>query len=252
MTEEEADEALLQRQVAYAAECLPPESTGEQLMAGTLIHTLCRLYGFEAPMLALAYCVMDESRYAVEVTNIRYVASHDEVARVLHALLGSAFCSLSYTERSGKAVVEVSSRAAAEAAVRTLCATHELAFSPAGTRLRTLKAQILTSGDKAPPAAPAPAPAPPVPPAAPAAAPMAGEDALMADVPSGATEAAEAPTDAPMADGPAAEGDKEEAKEEPAAEAAAAGDAAEAAEGDATMEVPEAELKAEAAETEAA
>ena len=84
------------------------------------------------------------ARYSVEVTNLRYMATHDEVTKVMRSLLAGSFCSLSYTQRSGKAIVEVNSRAAAEAAVRTLGASRELAFSPAGQN-RTLRAQVLST-----------------------------------------------------------------------------------------------------------
>ena len=87
-------------------------------------------------------------RYSVEVSNIRYVATHDEVTRVMRSLLAGSFCSLSYTARSGKAVVEVSSRAAAEAAVRAISACHELAFAPSGQR-RTLRAQLMSTANSA-------------------------------------------------------------------------------------------------------
>ena len=83
-----------------------------------------------------------EASCTVEVSNLLHRATQDELHRLLSPLQG--FVSLSYTPRSGKAVVELSSRAHAEVAVRTISSIRELAYAPAG-QTRTLRAAISTA-----------------------------------------------------------------------------------------------------------
>ena len=58
----------------------------------------------------------DFTRYAVEVTNLMHRATPEQVQELFRRLAG--LCSVSYTPRSGKATVELSSRSNAETAVR--------------------------------------------------------------------------------------------------------------------------------------
>ena len=88
---------------------------------------------------------MAEQRcFGVEVTNIRYTATAVDVQRVLTPLI-PGLCSISYTPRSGKAIVELESQSQVEAAIRALSTVREIAYSPAG-QSRTLRAHAHASG----------------------------------------------------------------------------------------------------------
>ena len=81
------------------------------------------------------------SRYSVEVTNLLHRATQQDIQDLLTPRL-AGLCSISYTARSGRCTVELSSRANAEAAVRVINQTRELAYSPQGQN-RSLKAALL-------------------------------------------------------------------------------------------------------------
>ena len=82
----------------------------------------------------------DFTRYAVEVTNLVHRATAEQVQELFRRLAG--LCSVSYTPRSGKATVELSSRSNAETAVRLINTMRELAYSPSG-KSWTLRARML-------------------------------------------------------------------------------------------------------------
>ena len=88
---------------------------------------------------------MEFERCTIEVSGLKYAVSKADLDRALaprlHGLL-----SISYIPRSGKAQLEVDSRAHAEANMRSINATRdpELCFSPAG-QSRTLKACLIPS-----------------------------------------------------------------------------------------------------------
>ena len=82
----------------------------------------------------------DFTRYAVEVTNLVHRATTEQVQELFRRLTG--LCSVSYTPRSGKATVELSSRSNAETAVRLINTMRELAYSPSG-KSWTLRARML-------------------------------------------------------------------------------------------------------------
>ena len=69
----------------------------------------------------------DFTRYAVEVTNLVHRATTEQVQELFRRLVG--LCSVSYTPRSGKATVELSSRSNADTAVRLISTMRELAYS---------------------------------------------------------------------------------------------------------------------------
>ena len=80
------------------------------------------------------------SRYSVEVTNLLHRATQQEIHNLFTPKI-SGICSISYTPRSGKCTIELSSRANADAAVKVIGTIRELAFSPHG-QSRTLKASL--------------------------------------------------------------------------------------------------------------
>ena len=82
----------------------------------------------------------DFTRYAVEVTNLVHLATTEQVQELFRRLVG--LCSVSYTPRSGKATVELSSRSNADTAVRLISTMRELAYSPSG-KSWTLRARML-------------------------------------------------------------------------------------------------------------
>tara|TARA_B110001452_G_C15222566_1_gene423803 strand:+ start:156 stop:1850 length:1695 start_codon:yes stop_codon:yes gene_type:complete len=85
------------------------------------------------------------AQYTVEVSNIAYRATRDDLERRLLPLLNGV-CSIAHTQRSGKATVEFTSRAHAEAAVRQISQVRDsLAYSPQGQN-RSLKAQLVGTG----------------------------------------------------------------------------------------------------------
>ena len=84
------------------------------------------------------------AQYTVEVSNIAYRTTREDLERVVLPLLHGV-CSLAHTKASGKATIEFTSRPHAEAAVRQISQVRHLAYSPQGQN-RTLKAQLVGTG----------------------------------------------------------------------------------------------------------
>ena len=84
---------------------------------------------------------MNTGTVTIEVTNLLHRARSDEIRRVLLPRCGGTIISLAYTERSGKAHVELPSREAAESAIREISRCTELSFRASDGR--TLRAAIV-------------------------------------------------------------------------------------------------------------